>query len=234
MRPPRPLLGCRALLRLGFTAICGLSFISTAVTAQNLSAQPASEATPNVELVSARALLEALNFPRGKRVPYTESQMNPMLKQPVSQSGHVEITADGALVMQVTSPRPELRRLEQGQLSLQRPSKSALRRNPTQALANARARTLTLNPEHGGHLVLLAITQVLSGDIEALSRNFSLQSTPGEPWHVVLTPKSEKVQKRLQRLELIGNKNQLLSLYTQRTTDAWQKITFVASDLEPS
>lgn len=183
------------------------------------------------QVQDATTLLGNLAFPQGKRVPYSETQMNPMLKEPVSQTGHVEITVDGALIMQVATPRPELRRLENGKLSLKRPSRSALKRNPSQALTKARARTLTLNPEHGGHLVLLAITQVLSGDINALSQNFSLQSTLGDPWRVVLTPKNAKVKKRLQRLELLGSGDQLLSLYTQRTNDAWQKLTFSASEL---
>lgn len=206
-------------LRRVVTLLCGLCFLS--------GVTPGSADTAT----NAKTLLQNLAFPQGKRVPYAETQMNPMLKEPVSQAGHVEITEDGAFIMQVATPRPELRRLENGKLSLKRPSRSALKRNPSQALTKARARTLTLNPEHGGHLVLLAITQVLSGDIDTLSQNFSLQSTPGEPWRVVLTPKNAKVKKRLQRLELLGSEDQLLSLYTQRTNDAWQKLTFNTSEL---
>lgn len=205
--------------RQALTLLCCLSLLGSAAISAADQAQ------------DAKTLLGNLTFPQGKRVPYSETQMNPMLKEPVSQTGHVEITEDGAFIMQVATPRPELRRLENGKLSLKRPSRSALKRNPNQALTKARARTLTLNPEHGGHLVLLAITQVLSGDIEALTQNFSLQSMPGEPWRVVLTPKNAKVKKRLQRLELLGIEDQLLSLYTQRTNDAWQKLTFSASEL---
>lgn len=186
----------------------------------------------------AVAILENLEFPAGEPVAYEETQMNPMLKQPVSQQGFVEITTNGAFVMQVTTPRPEQRRLENGKLSLTRPSKTALRRNPSTALANARTRTLTLNPKHGGHLVLLAITQLLSGDITALMQNFQLQSSHGktcqfvescEAWRIVLTPKNAKVKKRLLSIELNGVNDRLHSLYTQRSSEAWQRLTFITS-----
>ncbi len=207
------------------------SYVSALILLCSLCLLNSAAVATEGQALEAKMLLENLAFPQGKRVPYSETQLNPMLKEPVRQTGHVEITQDGAFVMQVATPRPELRRLDKGKLSLKRPSRSALKRNPNQALAKARARTLSLNPEHGGHLVLLAITQVLSGDIDALNQHFVLQGTPGDPWRVVLTPKNAKVKKRLQRLELLGTGDQLVSLYTQRTNDAWQKLIFSASEL---
>jgi hypothetical protein len=86
--------------------------------------------------------------------------------------------------------------------------------------------------------VLLAITQVLSGDIASLNQHFQLQSSPGKPcelvapcesWSIVLTPKNAKVKKRLYQIELNGVKDRLHSLYTQRSSEAWQRLTFITS-----
>lgn len=178
----------------------------------------------------ATGILQQLEFPVGRKVSYQEQQMNPMLKHPVTQQGFVEITADGDFVMQVTKPRLERRRLNNGTLSLQRPSRRALRRNPEQALNSASVRTLTLNPKHSGHLVLLTITQVLDGDTDALHQNFHIRTnhTSDGTWSLELQPKNLKVQKRLLGIELSGMDTQLRSLHTKRNEQDWQRITFDA------
>ncbi len=210
--------------------------------AANSTADPADQ-TANItdtQLANsepeALRLLSNLRFPSGQKIGYREQHMNPLLKTPREQSGKLWMEDDGALLMRVLSPRLEQRRLHAGRLSLQRPNRR-LAGTMDEVLANTKTRSLKLNEKHAGHLVLLAVSHLLSGNSQALLEHFNLQVHSAAPraaepphttanWQIDLVPKSTRLRKNLNLIQLAGINDRITLLSTQRGNGAWSKMTF--------
>ena len=165
--------------------------------------------------------LAELEFPQNTRVAFKEARKTRLQRVEKIQYGHLLLAVDGALVMQIDSPRSELRKIQGSTLSLTRGDK---------------VRSTTLNPQRGAHQLLLAVVQVLRGETSNLKKSFQLIKSPPEgsektakDWVRLLKPKNPTLQKQMTALILRGNGQQLLSLRAERGA-SYQEITILAPD----
>ena len=177
----------------------------------------------------ARDLLESLNFPVDQAVGYSEQQFNPMLSRPIDSHGQLWLEADGTMVMQVESPRAEQRRLNGDRLSLARGASHLNGRDRN----SAEVRQIRLKPKRSTHMILLAASALLRGDIDWLSQHFELSfsgslidNDQSQSWEVLLVPTSEGLREQLPWISLHGRAQQLLKLRADRGAKGWQQLEF--------
>jgi len=194
--------------------VTGHPGVLAAATAWLLFTITAYAAAPASE--QAHQILTHLHFPTGEQVPFTQSQVNPLLRSVARQQGVMFKSPDQGLVMRVTAPRPEERSLHDGFMTLRR-EKSA-RHGPGKRTAT---RHMKLDPNKPGHLPLLALQALLHGDVALLGEHFQLAaSANGASWQVSLVPQNERVRKKLARLLIVGTDSQLSSFRSERDNAA--------------
>ncbi len=191
---------------------------------------------------AALARLAALEFPRGESIAYIERHSNRLLREPFEQRGWMWIEPDGALVMRVVEPRLEERRLARGELTLRRPSHHE-GDDPELAIASSKPRRTRLNPARGAHAELLAISNVLLGQVGALRRRFTVASVAethaagsADSWEVTLAPRDARLGRELVSIHLYGSRQRLTALRADRGAKGWQHLQFLsaAADIEAS
>ena len=175
--------------------------------------------------------IEQLEFPVGVEIAFTQTQLNPMLSKPVTQSGTLSIAADGAMTMVVTHPRWERRRLFNGYLELQRTTTSRRRHSPYQS-----TRRMKLNSQRPSHVALIAMTDLLRGDAHGLHERFTIEAVAPaieedggqqptvDEWRIALTPLEARVRNELQRLIIAGQQEHLCKFRVEQN-DAWLDIS---------
>ena len=187
-----------------------------------LAGQSSSEGDSNTG--DAFAILESLEFPIDEKVGFVDLQSNPLFKQPIEQTGRLWLEHNNVMVMQVEHPRKEERRLQDNQLTLVRPDQS-----PTPHTAITSAGSLPkyiLKPDHPGHLVLLSMLALFSGDMQMLQKSFSFAVVEiSSKWKIKLIPLDAEIQKELLHIELSGEGVHLQSMYADRGAKGWQKLT---------
>jgi hypothetical protein len=172
------------------------------------AAAPASE--------QAQQILAHLHFPAGEHVPYTQSQVNPLLRSVARQQGVMFKSPDQGLVMRITAPRPEERTLHDGLMTLRR--ETSTRHGPGKRTVTRR---MKLDPNKPGHLPLLALQALLYGDVALLAEHFQLAaSAHGAGWQVSLVPQNERVREKLARLLIVGTDSQLSGFRSERDNAA--------------
>lgn len=213
---------------------------SPIAAAANEDAEPrASERSAPAATASnstALAVLGALRFPSGEPRGFAEQQFNPMLKAPVASRGRVWVEPDQTMVMELTRPRAEQRRLLGTELTLSRP-----RLQPGAAAQPADFtkihHRLTLKASKPAHLVLLAAGALLRGERDWIADHFSLSSaarhadqsgTTSTPWEVLLVPLEAGVREQLPWIRLTGQRDQLTGLRADRGANGWQQLDFFA------
>lgn len=201
----------------------------------------AHAAPPTATEGAAANRLKALVFPVGEPVSFHEQQFNPLVREPISSHGQVQLEADGTMVMTLREPRVEQRRLKDRQLTLLRPARGA--RAGVQAPAFSQVqRRLQLRPERATHLILLAAAALLHGEHDWLQQRFSLSvaaltdrtegaeravaTTP--TWELLLVPIEPSVRAQLSWIRLTGSDTQLQSLRADRGPKGWQQLDFFA------
>ncbi len=160
-------------------------------------------------------VLSKLTFPIGEHVAYVERQANTMLKAPTAQEGTLWIEPNGDMVMSVEQPFTEIRRLNGTHVSVERFKDD-----------RSRTRRAKLRANKPSHLVLLAITALLSGNTPWLFRHFEAReeiSTMG--WTVDLIPLDAGVRKKLEYIRLSGLETQLHRLHAHRGEGRWTELT---------
>ena len=173
-----------------------------------------------VEAATANEILQGLSFPLEKQVVFLQRHLNPMLSRATEQRGTLWLEADGGLVMQVTEPRWQERRLVDGYASMSRQVDN--KRAPGKRTATRRVK---LDESRPSHLMLLTMVALLQGDLEMLSQHFELSSiTAVEGWTVFLIPRSAEVRAEMPRLLLYGHANRLLRFRSERGEYGWFEI----------
>ncbi|MFK7914326.1 MAG: LolA-related protein [Pseudomonadales bacterium] len=215
------------------------------LAAAAFAAEPAAAKMPNDTAVIAMEVLRQLQFPANTKREFTEQQFNPMLKAPLTSHGKVWIELDQTMVMELTQPRPEQRRLNGDQLALSRP-----RSNPDATPDFSRTHhRLQLNADKAAHLVLLAAGALLRGNTDWVNAHFSLshaarQATPGEQpdpgatltanWEVLLVPRKATLREQLPWIRLTGADSQLTGMRADRGSQGWQQLDFFALTSAPT
>lgn len=174
----------------------------------------------------ALQILEQLQFPTEQKRQFTEQQFNPMLKTPIESRGTVWITADQTMVMELSQPRPEQRRLRGVELSLSRPRMDSTEGSPDFSGVNHR---LTLKPNKPSHLILLAAGALLQGNQQWVIDHFNLSYAPRDAgWEILMVPNTPKLQEKLPWIRLTGIEETLSGLRADRGSDGWQELAFFA------
>ena len=173
------------------------------------------------------ALISTLRFPSGVEVGFEQRQLNPLFSRVSTQRG-VMLKGEG-LVMRVTEPRVELRKLHEGNVSLTR----QVRNRNIPGYRNV-TRQMQLDPERASHLALLALEAVLDGRLSILQEHFSLAGTrEGEAWQLRLLPRSDEVRRRMSRLWFRGEAEQLLRFRSELDDDTGGFSHFLEVSMQP-
>jgi len=160
----------------------------------------------------AKQILARLQFPTNVEVPFTQSQLNPLLRSVSRQQGVMFKSPNQGLVMRVTSPRPEERTLHDGFITLQR-DRIDRRTSGKRTIT----RRMKLNPQQPSHLALLALQALLYGDLALLSAHFQVAATAADTgWQILLTPHAAELRRKLTRLEFTGVDTQLARFRSER------------------
>ena len=186
-----------------FLLVLALSYAKDSSAEQDI---PANQPAKNE---AAWQLLSNLRFPVDTAVAFEESRKTRLQRKPKHQQGELSLSSDGDLAMRITSPRKELRQISGNILSLSRGTKT---------------RSTTLDRSKGSQQLLVAIVDLLSGDISGLKSKFAITSqTDATPnldsgpyeWAWKLIPLDNQLAEQIDSLLLSGNGNQLLELRAQ-------------------
>lgn len=211
-----------------WSVTAGWAAVPAASSASGSPTDPAAIATTSsAEL--ALQVLQQLRFPTETPRGFTEQQFNPMLKVPLTTSGQVWIDADQTMIMELSQPRPEQRRLRGTELALSRPRGKA-RQVPDFTRIHHR---LTLRSDKAAHLILLAAGALLQGNTQWVNEHFSLShgnsgTNPDAPtnWEVLLVPRATALRTELSWIRLSGNGPDLTGMRADRGTRGWQELNF--------
>jgi len=164
----------------------------------------------------AQQILAQLHFPMSVEVPFTQSQVNPLLRSVSRQRGVMFKSPHQGLMMRVTSPRREERTLHDGFITLHRDN--SVHRTPGKRTITRR---MKLNPQQPSHLALLALEALLYGDLALLSEHFHFAATAADTgWQLVLTPHAQDLRQKLTRLEFTGTDTRLTRFRSERDNAA--------------
>jgi hypothetical protein len=155
-----------------------------------IPSRAASEPPPKTAS-SAQALVAGLARTAPVRTPFSEVRFSGLLDRPLILHGELEYDGPGKLARTVDTPYQERMTIDNGAASVQRGDR------PVHAFA------LNQAPELEGFL--RGFTALLGGDVEALQRDFTLSANTGNnAWHLKLTPRDERLAKRVTAIEVDG------------------------------
>jgi hypothetical protein len=148
-------------------------------------------AAPADSGVDAQAIVASLKRDVPARTPFSEVRFSSLLERPLILHGELEYDGPGKLSRTVKSPYDERMTIADGQASVQRGDKPA----HTFSLSQA--------PELEGFL--RGFEALLGGDAAALARDFTLTASGNaNAWHLKLTPRDDRLAKRITALEVDG------------------------------
>jgi hypothetical protein len=148
-------------------------------------------AAPADSGAEAEAIVAGLKREVPARTAFSEVRFSSLLERPLILHGELEYDGPGKLARTVKSPYDERMTIENGQASVQRGDKPA------------RAFSLSQAPELEGFL--RGFAALLGGDAATLSHDFTLVATGNaSAWHLKLTPRDDRLAKRITALEVDG------------------------------
>ncbi len=183
--------------------------------------------------VAARANAQAwetianLQFTMDTPAEFREVRKTRLQRTAKTQTGTLSLSSSGILLMSITAPRPEERRLSNTTLSLTRHGKT---------------RSTPLDENRGAHQLLLTIVDVLQGNMPRLQARFSIEPyepapplNAGKParqtvdnWGWILIPKDPALNSELSSLILRGTGTHLLSVRAEQG-ESFQEITLLSA-----
>ena len=147
------------------------------------------------------------------QVGFREERNNPILKEPMILTGHLEYISAGILRKVVDEPFEEDILIEADHIVVTRDGK-------TRKLALKRIRSL--------QTILGAIEAILSGDIETLDESFSHElSGSNEAWTLRMTPESRAVARRITALTVTGNESSVATIRIDLPEDEWHLMSIL-------
>ncbi len=165
----------------------GLSLMSAIWPNPSRAASEATAAaTPNAQM-----LVAGLKRAAPARTRFSEVRFSGLFDRPLIVHGELEYDGPGKLSRTVDTPYQERMTIENDDASVQRGDRP-VRKFP-----------LSQAPELEGFL--RGFAALLSGDTAALQRDFTLAASGGDrAWHLKLTPRDERLAKRVTALEVDG------------------------------
>jgi hypothetical protein len=148
-------------------------------------------AAPADSGADAQAIVAGLKRDAPARTSFAEVRFSSLLERPLILRGELEYDGPGKLSRTVKSPYDEHMTITDGQASVQRGDKPA------------RAFSLSQAPELEGFL--RGFAALLGGDAAALTHDFTLTASGNaNAWHLKLTPRDDRLAKRITALEVDG------------------------------
>ena len=168
--------------------------------------------------------------PTNERVKFVERTLTPMLQRPRTARGELWVEEDGTLVMQVSEPNVEERRLSHEAVVLIRPKGNRLSAGKRHV-----QRRLRLDADKPAHRALQAIPALLRGDTDMLKGMFDLSQTSPlgtqamlteeATWQRWLLPTSREVAAHLTWIRLDADASRperLNAIHIHRGSESWQ------------
>jgi len=150
----------------------------------------------------AKTLVAAMKRTAPARTAYSEVRFSGLLDRPLILHGELEYSGPGKLAKSVDAPYRERTTIENGEASVQRGDRPVRKFSLSQA------------PELEGFL--RGFAALLGGDADALQRDFELvASGNADVWRLKLTPRDERLAKRVTAIEVDGAGNAARCFYTR-------------------
>ena len=144
-------------------------------------------------------------------VSFSEERHNPMFREPMVLTGHLEYRGDGVLRKVIESPFVEDMLIEDNHLYLSR---------------DAKTRKLSLNRSRALKTILGAIEAVLAGDMQTLEASFEIGvSGTDDDWTLQMTPSSRSIARRIEAFEVKGDDQQVTSIRIELPDEEWHLMT---------
>jgi outer membrane lipoprotein carrier protein LolA len=141
--------------------------------------------------VDAKTLVAGMKREAPARTAYSEVRFSGLLDRPLILHGELEYSGPGKLAKSVDAPYRERTVVENGEASVQRGDRPVRKFSLSQA------------PELEGFL--RGFAALLGGDADALQRDFELAASgTTDAWRLKLTPRDQRLAKRVTAIEVDG------------------------------
>jgi len=175
-------------------------------------------AAPSAWSLELDAVLANAAVTPPNRVGFREERHNPMLKEPMVLTGHLEYLRDGVLRKVVETPFEEAFLIESDHITIERDGES-------RKLAVKRSRSL--------RTILGAIEAILSGESDKIESVFNYElSGTNDAWSVQLTPISRRIAKQLTGLQVNGDDQSVTSIRIALKGGEWHDMDILPDDNE--
>ncbi len=160
---------------------------------------------------SLETILDSVAVEPPARVDFEEERHNPMFKEPMVLTGHLEYLGAGTLRKVIESPFAEDILVEGDNVIVSR---------------DGETRTLPLNRSRALKIILGAIEALLAGNQARLEESFEFYlSGSDDAWALRMTPLSESVGKRLTAIQVTGTEVSVSSIRIELPGDEWHLMT---------
>jgi len=152
------------------------------------------------------------------RVSFREERHNPMLREPMVLTGHLEYLSAGVLRKVIETPFEEAFLVDADHVTIER---------------DGEIRKLAVNRSRSLKTILGAIEAILSGESDKLKSVFNYElSGTADAWSVQLTPISRRIAKRLEGLQVTGDNQSVTSIRIVLESGEWHIIDILRNDSE--
>ena len=164
------------------------------------------------------AILEKAAVTPPSRVGFREVRHNPMLKEPLVLTGHLEYLSDGVLRKTIATPFEESFLIESDRIVIERAGD---------------VRTLPLKKSRSLRTILGTIEAILSGQTDKIESEFTHQigGTP-RAWSVMLAPVSRSMRRQLVSLQVTGDDRSVTSIRIDLKGGEWHVMEVFHDDIE--
>ncbi len=153
------------------------------------------------------------------RVDFREERHNPMFKEPLVLTGHLEYPAAGVLRKVIETPFEESFLIQSDHVVIER---------------GGETRKLPLQKSRSLRTILGAIEAILAGQSGKLEAVFDYQlGGTVDAWSVVLTPVSGAMRRQLTNLQVTGNAREVTQIRIALKGNEWHVMDILHDDAEP-
>lgn len=152
------------------------------------------------------------------RVGFREERHNPMLKEPLVLTGHLEYLSDGVLRKTIATPFEESFLIDSDRIIIERAGD---------------VRTLPLKKSRSLRTILATIEAILSGQSDKIESAFSHEiGGTARAWSVMLAPVSRSMRRQLVSLQVNGDDQSVTSIRVDLKGGEWHIMEIFDDDLE--
>ena len=163
-------------------------------------------------------ILEQAAVTPPSRVGFREERYNPMLKEPLVLTGHLEYLSDGVLRKTISTPFEESFLIESDHIVIERAGD---------------VRTLPLKKSRSLRTILGTIEAILSGQTDKIESEFTHQiGGSAQAWSVVLAPVSRSMRRQLVSLQVTGDDRSVTSIRIDLKGGEWHVMEVFDDDIE--